>query len=256
MKDNILIDSKSFYLGKAVNYSKYRPDYPVQLFELLKQEYNLNENQIVAELGAGTGKFSKIISNYVKKVYAIEPNQDMLNQGIEYCNNTNVEYVLGSAENTNLKEHSIDIVFAVQSFHWFNKENTKNEVRRILKENGLFAIVWNDWEDENNEFSQVYFKYISDWKTKVTGQKYQHKNVEERKNFFKNQSYNTYSVVHSRQYSFEDLLGLTKSLSYAPKENETYYEEFIRGVKDIFDRYSKNGYVAFDFHTEIFIGEI
>jgi len=67
MKDNILIDSKSFYLGKAVDYSKYRPDYPVQLFELLKQEYNLNENQIVAELGAGTGKFSKIISNYVKK---------------------------------------------------------------------------------------------------------------------------------------------------------------------------------------------
>lgn len=63
-------------------------------------------------------------------------------------------------------------------------------------------------------------------------------------------------MVHSRQYNFEDLLGLTKSLSYAPKENETYYEEFINGVKDIFDKYSKNGYVAFDFHAEMFIGEI
>ena len=80
----------------------------------------------------------------------------MLSQGIKYCDNTSVEYVLGSAENTNLKDYSIDIVFTVQSFYWFNKENTKNEVRRILKENGLFAIVWNDWEDENNEFSQVY----------------------------------------------------------------------------------------------------
>lgn len=73
MNDNLSMDSK------------YRLDYPIELFELLKKEYNLNENQTVAELGAGTGKFSKIISNYVNKVYAIEPNKDMLNQRIKYC---------------------------------------------------------------------------------------------------------------------------------------------------------------------------
>lgn len=249
-------DSKTFFLGKATDYTKYRPGYPIELFELLKQKYDLNENTTIVELGAGTGKFSKKISNYVKKVYAVEPNEDMLKEGTECCRDANVEYVLGSAEKTNLEDHCADIVFAVQSFHWFNKETAKIEVKRILKDNGLFAIVWNDWEDENNEFSHVYFKYVSDWKTKITGKKYQHQNLDERRKFFANQTYETLSVIHSRQYTIDDLLGLTKSLSYAPKENEEYYEEFINGVKGIFDKYSENGYVTFDFHAEVFIGRV
>lgn len=249
-------DSKTFFLGKATDYSKYRPGYPIQLFELLKEKYDLDETKVVVELGAGTGKFSKKISNYVKKVYAVEPNKDMLDEGIECCNGTNVEYVLGSAEETNLENKCADIVFAVQSFHWFNKENAKREVKRILKDDGLFAIVWNDWEDKNNEFSQVYFKYVSDWKTMITGKTYQHQNLEERRNFFANQTYETHSVIHSRQYTLNDLLGLTKSLSYAPKENEEYYQEFVSGVEDIFNKYSKEGYVIFDFHAEVFIGKV
>lgn len=249
-------DSKVIFTGRATDYSKYRPGYPNELFELLKKEYGLNNNLVVAELGAGTGKFSKLLSKYVKNVYAVEPNQDMLNQGVEYCGDGNVNYVLGSAESTNLDDNSVDFVFAVQSFHWFNKENAKCEVKRILKKDGLFAIVWNDWVDENNEFSKVYFDYISKWKVKLTDQKFQHKNVDDRRNFFRNQSYKTHTVIHSRKYSIDDLIGLTKSLSYAPKENEAYYDEFINEAKEIFDKYSVDNYVTFDFHTEMFIGQI
>lgn len=256
MQKNDLIDSKKFYFGKAHDYSKYRPDYPIALFELLRDEYNINNDSIVCELGAGTGKFSKLMSDFVSLVYSVEPNSDMMKQGIKYCNGKNVKYVAGSAEETTLEDCSVDIVFAVQSFHWFNKESCKNEVKRILKNDGLFAIVWNDWEDPDNEFSHVYFKYVKDWKNRITGSGYQHKNEDDRKNFFRDQKYNTHTVIHSRKYSLEELVGLSKSLSYAPKEDDELYDEFINGVIEIFDKYKIDNYVTFDFHTEMFIGKV
>ena len=116
--------------------------------------------------------------------------------------------------------------------------------------------MWNDWEDENNEFSKKYFKYISDWNTKLTGRKYQHKNITDRKNFFKEGIYDTYTFIHSKQYTLEMLIGLSKSLSYAPKEDEINNEEIIRGIIEIFNKYQENDYVIFDFHTEMYIGKI
>lgn len=256
MKYKKSIDSKEFYFGRQNDYSKYRPEYPKELFEFLTENYNL-KNKIIVELGAGTGKFSKLASSYCDKLYYIEPNLDMLNEGKKYCNScNNIIFINSSAEETKVPENSSDIIFAVQSFHWFNKTKLKEEVKRILKEDGYFAIVWNDLEDENNEFSQEYFKYISDWNTKLTGQKYQHKNIEERQNFFKDRKYDTYTFIHSKKYTLKMLIGFSKSLSYAPKENDEYYEEFINGIINIFNKYQKKNNVTFDFHTEMYIGKI
>ena len=52
------------------------------------------------------------------------------------------------------------------------------------------------------------------------------------------------------------LIGLSKSLSYAPKEDSEYYYEFINGIITIFNKYKKDDIVRFDFHTEMFIGKI
>lgn len=251
-----IIDSTKFYFGKQEDYSKYRPNYPKELFEFLTKNYYLRSKDIV-ELGAGTGKFSKMASLYSNKIYYVEPNTDMLNKGKEYCNDcNNIIFVNNSAENTKLYNDIADIVFAVQSFHWFDKSTVKSEVKRILKPTGYFAIVWNDWEDENNEFSKIYFKYISNWNTKLTGRKYQHKNVDDRKNFFKEGMYTTHTFIHSKEYSLEMLIGLSKSLSYAPKEDENYYDEFIKGIIEIFNKYQINNHVRFDFHTEMYIGKV
>ena len=144
MKYIIENDSKKFYYGKQEDYSRYRPTYSIELFELLSKEFDMN-NKVIVELGAGTGKFSKIASSYCKQIYYVEPNIDMINKGKEYCKDcNNIIYINKSAELTGLSENSVDIVFAVQSFHWFDKQKLKQEVSKILKDDGYFAIVWND----------------------------------------------------------------------------------------------------------------
>ena len=256
MEYKIEKDSKKFYFGKQEDYSKYRPTYPIELFEFLSSKYEM-KTKVIVELGAGTGKFSKIASDYCNSLYYVEPNNDMLKKGREYCSDkNNIIFVNASAEKTTLEKNVADMVFAVQSFHWFDKFLLKKEVSKILKENGLFAIVWNDWVDKNNSFSIEYFDYISKWNTKLTGKSYQHKNEDDRRNFFKNKQYETYTFIHSKLYSLEMLIGLTKSLSYAPKEESSLYVEFMEGIIKIFNKYQKNNYVCFDFHTEMYIGNV
>lgn len=52
------------------------------------------------------------------------------------------------------------------------------------------------------------------------------------------------------------LIGLTKSLSYAPKEGDSFYTEFMSGIIEIFNKYQMDNNVCFDFHTEMYIGNV
>lgn len=253
---NVEKDSKKIFTGKQEDYSKYRPTYPIELFDFLAKEFNI-ENKVIAELGAGTGKFTKIASSYCKKIYYVEPNIDMIDIGRDYCSNCkNIVYISKGAESTELPSDSMDMVLAVQSFHWFNKKEVKKEVNRILRPDGDFAIIWTNWKEDEGTFGKEYFEYINMWNTKLTGKNYQHKNVNERKNFFKNGFYKTYKFTHDKDYNVNMLIGLSKSLSFAPKKGYKYYDEFLDGVISIFNKYKKDNVVRFDFNTEMYIGKI
>jgi len=49
----------------------------------------------------------------------------------------NLKSINGKAETTNLENKSIDLIFCGQAFHWFNKELSKKEFSRILKDDGI-----------------------------------------------------------------------------------------------------------------------
>ena len=68
--------------------------------------------------------------------------------------------------------------------------------------------------------------------------------------------YKTYTFIHSKKCSIDMLVGLSKSLSYAPKENSEYYKEFIDGIVSIFNKYKKDNKVHFYFYTEMLIGKV
>ena len=73
-------DSKRFN-GKAEIYDKYRPNYSSKALDIILSfcEIDISNNMCVADIGAGTGKFSKLLLDRGFNVYAIEPNDDMRN---------------------------------------------------------------------------------------------------------------------------------------------------------------------------------
>lgn len=96
--------------GKAALYSSARPGYPTALFEALREKGVLASDTTAADIGSGTGIFTLSLLPYVKKIFAVEPNEDMRKAAEKaFCGQDNVVSVCGGAENTGLSDGSVSL---------------------------------------------------------------------------------------------------------------------------------------------------
>lgn len=116
-------------------------------------ELELEPDDVVADIGAGTGYFSLRIAKEIPqgKVYAVDVQPEMLD-ALNYLQQENkienVEAVLGELDNPNLPEDSIDLAFMVDAYHEFEypREMMKGVVR-ALKPKGRVVLV--EYRQEN-----------------------------------------------------------------------------------------------------------
>jgi ubiquinone/menaquinone biosynthesis C-methylase UbiE len=108
----------------------------------------LEPGMSVADLGAGTGFFSRLIAEKVGptgKVYAVDIAQPFLDhiaaeaakQGLKQ-----VVTVLGTQDATNLPAGSVDVVFLSDVYHHLEKpEKTLASIHRALRPRGRLVVV-------------------------------------------------------------------------------------------------------------------
>ena len=119
----------------AVNYARYRPTYNFLLTKKIIKQFK--KKKIVLELGAGTGKFTKILKklNYFNKIIAIDPSKKMMEHGINFLGKKKITWINTKAENIKIKSDSVDLICAASSFHWFNNKMSLFKLSKILKNN-------------------------------------------------------------------------------------------------------------------------
>lgn len=127
----------------ATDYAKYRPGYSSFIVDAFLGLLGGNEGVKVADVGAGTGIFSRALATRGIPVIAIEPNDAMREEGIKQTGALPMEWVKGSAEATTLPDASFDAVCMASSFHWADFDAALIEFKRILKPGGLFMALWN-----------------------------------------------------------------------------------------------------------------
>lgn len=246
------------FSGKVANYEKYRPHYPEELFCFLEEREILKEGCVIADIGSGTGIFSKPFLKRGYTVFGVEPNKEMRAAAeINFCNQNNFKSVNGTAEGTFLPNNTIDVIVVAQAFHWFNLPKTFSEFKRILKPNGTVALVWNDRRIDSTDFLKVYEDFL-----KMFGIDYlkvNHKNIQQKKTFdqfFGSNNYQEKKFYNFQELDFAGLKGRVLSSSYIPNEQHIDFEFMINCLKKIFIRYQENGKVRLDYDTKIYYGNI
>ena len=131
---------KGFSRGAAV-YACGRPDYPSALLPWLRTALLLSDNSVAADLGAGTGKFTRLLLKTGAQVVAVEPVEAMRTQLIQDV--PGVRAVAGTAESTTLKSGCVNAVTCAQAFHWFATREVLEEIHRVLAPQGRLGLVWN-----------------------------------------------------------------------------------------------------------------
>lgn len=116
--------------------------------EKIIEALDLQPGQVVADIGAGTGFYLKMISTKVGmtgKVVAVDLSPSFVSflraRGKKEKIN-NLEVIQGSVTSTNLPENSIDKIFVVDTYHHFdNKDEMLRDFSTIIKPGGEVIII-------------------------------------------------------------------------------------------------------------------
>jgi len=140
------------FTGLAQAYAQFRPGYAPQVITAILGYLGREPGGVdAADVGAGTGIWTRLLAaRGLRSVVAVEPNDDMREQGIATSRNTAVKWRKGSAEATGLADAAVDLVTMASSFHWADFDRACEEFHRVLRPGGVFSALWNPRLIETN----------------------------------------------------------------------------------------------------------
>jgi ubiquinone/menaquinone biosynthesis C-methylase UbiE len=133
-------DSRSFD-QVAELYERGRPSYPEEAVSWLADRLGIDASATVLDLGAGTGKLTRLLVPRAARVIAVEPGPAMLAELRRAV--PEAEALLGAAEAIPLPEDAVDAVVCGQAFHWFRTDEALGEIGRVLRASGGLGLIWN-----------------------------------------------------------------------------------------------------------------
>jgi len=116
-------------------YSKFRPTYPIELFEFLQTL--TPEHRLAWDCGTGNGQSAIQLARFYEKVFATDPSEEQIKNAFH---DPKVTYRVEKAENPSLNDRSVDLITVAQAVHWFDFDGFYAQVKRVLKPNGIIAV--------------------------------------------------------------------------------------------------------------------
>lgn len=250
-------DSTVRFSNRVDNYAKYRPSYPGKVLDHLQHECHLSQESVIADIGSGTGIFTKLLLERCYTVYAVEPNDSMRLEAEKQLKlSATFHSVNGAAENTTLDDKSTNLIVCAQAFHWFNHAETKIEFKRILAPYGHIALIWNNRCIDADDFAIAYELLL----TQQDGdyQRINHQNFAQADfaAFYHDGKYKLTKFSNYQVFNYEQLAGRAFSCSYVPVQDTEAGHLFSTQLKAIFDQYQTNGTVMFRYDTEVYLGRL
>jgi SAM-dependent methyltransferase len=138
----MLVDKRAVAgFGRAAEaYERGRPGYPADAVAWLAEKLGLVLGRTVLDLGAGTGKLSRLLVETGARVVAVEPVDEMRRLLTTVAG---VEAIAGAAEAIPLPDASADACTVAQAFHWFEPVAALAEIHRVLRPGSELALLWN-----------------------------------------------------------------------------------------------------------------
>lgn len=128
MKDN--------FSKQAPAYAAFRPGYPPGLFDLLYRHCPGFER--AWDCATGNGQVAVALAEKFAHVDATDISERQLENAMQ---RPNIHYRLAPAESPDFPDRSFDLITVGQAAHWFHLDDFYREVRRLLRPNGVLALI-------------------------------------------------------------------------------------------------------------------
>ncbi|MBI2432822.1 MAG: class I SAM-dependent methyltransferase [Candidatus Hydrogenedentes bacterium] len=256
VKPDVSLDSTQRFSERVENYVRFRPGYPGAVLDWLRAHAGLRSEDVIADIGSGTGILTGLFLRHGNTVFAVEPNAAMraaadrlLAQFPRYHS------VNGTAEQTTLATSSADAAAAGQAFHWFDLGTARQEAQRILRPGGWAAILWNTRSLDATAFLREYEtllrRYATDYDT------IDHRNVtrDTLRPFFGG-PFEYVTFPNAQHLDYEGLKGRLLSASYMPGPGQPGHEAMLRDLRTLYEAHAQEGRVHLLYDTELYCGAL
>ena len=133
-------DEMATSFGAAAGaYDEGRPDYPAEAVAWLLEPAGPRPR--VADIGAGTGKLTKVVATLGADVIAVDPDAAMLARLRDVL--PGVQTLIGAAETLSLPDESLNAAVLGQAWHWVDPVAGSAEIGRVLRPGGVLGLIWN-----------------------------------------------------------------------------------------------------------------
>ncbi len=125
-------------------YERTRPGYPAAAVAWLCEQLGIRPGARVCDLGAGTGKLTRLLVPSGAELVAIEPLAEMRAELARALPQVDVRP--GRGEALPFEDASLDAITVAQAFHWFDAPAALDEAARVLRDGGGLGLIWYVWE--------------------------------------------------------------------------------------------------------------
>lgn len=234
------MSSQNNFGTMSIEYDKARRGYPSEVFEYLKSF--VKENNIsVLDLGCGTGISTRQLKDNDFEVIGVDKDSKMIEVAIQ--KSPKITYITAPADKLPFQDNHFDIITAFTAFHWFNDERSLIEIKRVLKNNGIFfTALKTNRKNENEEFKKGYFSILK---------KYAGDNFDTTKNHFNKEFIikTDFSDIREKSfpvdelYTVEESLLLLQSLSLWNLVSDDEKPKMLEEMKKFYESHLVNGFV-------------
>lgn len=250
------MDPTRRFSSRVEDYRKWRPEYPAQVLDVLRDGGLLGRDSVVADIGSGTGLFTALLLANGNRVFAVEPNDEMRAAAERtFLGRESFTSVAGRAEATTLAAESVDLVTAAQAFHWFDVGAARAEFTRILAPGGSVALIWNERRTDSPflaGYDRLVRRYGRDYVTLAD----RGITPESLRPFFAGGDMGSAALANEQCFDWDGLLGRLCSSSYAPEPGHPDHAPMLRDLAALFHEHAHDGRVTIDYSTLVYFGRL
>jgi SAM-dependent methyltransferase len=238
------VDPRERFAGAASGYARSRPSYPGPLVDWVLAEAGVRRGNHAADVGCGTGIFTRILAERGLEVVGVDPSEDMLAEA--RAAGGPAKYHRGEAASTGLDDASVALVTVAQAFHWFDADAALAEFHRVLRPGGRVAAIWNLRAESSfmAEYQALLRRFSSEYSVMETWEESlarlrAHPRVTAPRDF---------EAPNTQVFDFEGLRGRAWSSSYVFRGVRDG-EGFDTALRALFDAHARDGAIEFPYRA-------